>query len=167
VCFHAIGARGGVDRREAALTVTKPGIAMLEKTLADALRGLFLAGRGSVSVVDRQAVQLLRNARDLVRRGWTQHAEGRDAHGAAVEPCHPTATSWSLLGALVAAVEELPDSGEELLLLRLADALDSLALFVDSDSLADWNDDPRRTQGDVIAVLETAAEVAAPRHLDA
>ena len=117
--------------------------------------------------MNTRAVQLLRSARDLVRRGWTQHAEGRDAHGAAVEPWHPTATSWSLLGALVAALEEQTNGGKELPLVQLADALDALALFVDSDSLADWNDDPRRAQGDVIAVLDTAADAAAPRHLDA
>jgi hypothetical protein len=116
--------------------------------------------------VDTQAIQLLGNARDLVRRGWTQHAEGRDAHGAEVEPWNATATSWSLLGALVAALDRT-DGGQELPLVQLADALDALALFVDSDSLADWNDDPGRTQADVIAVLETAADAAAPRHLDA
>ncbi len=107
--------------------------------------------------MDTQAVQLLRSACDFVQRGWTQHAEGRDAHEAAVEPWHPTATSWSLLGALVAALEVQTDGGTELPLVQLADALDALALFVDSDSLADWNDDPRRTQGDVIAVLDKAA----------
>ena len=73
--------------------------------------------------MDRRAVQLLRSARDLVRRGWTQHAEGRDAHGAAVEPWHPTATSWSLLGALVAALEVQTDGGKELPLVQLADEL--------------------------------------------
>ena len=117
--------------------------------------------------MDTQAIELLRSARDLVRRGWTQQAEGRDAQGTAVEPWQPTATSWSLLGALVAALEEQTDGRKELPLVQLADALDALALFVDSDSLADWNDDPRRTQGDVIAVLDTAADAAAPRHLDA
>jgi hypothetical protein len=116
--------------------------------------------------VDTQAVQLLQSARDLVRRGWTQRAEGRDAQGAAVEPWHAMATSWSLLGALVAALDRT-DGEHELPLVQLADALDALALFVDSDSLTDWNDDPRRTQGDVIAVLETAMDAAAPRHLDA
>lgn len=116
--------------------------------------------------MDTAAVQLLCSARDLVRRGWTQHAEGRDAHGAAVEPCDPTVTSWSLLGALVVALEQ-QDGRDELLLVELADALDALALYVDSDSLADWNDDPRRTQSDVIAVLDAATDAASARHLDA
>jgi hypothetical protein len=116
--------------------------------------------------VDTRAVELLRRASDLIRRGWTQHAESRDAAGAEVEPWQSTATCWSLLGALVAALEEQTDGGD-LPLQQLADALDALALFVDSDSLADWNDDPRRTRDDVIVVLGAAAEAAAPRHLDA
>lgn len=116
--------------------------------------------------MDTRAVELLRRASDLIRRGWTQHAESRDPAGAEVEPWQSTATCWSLLGALVAALEDVTDGGD-LPLAQLADALDALALFVDSDSLADWNDDPRRTQKDVIGVLGAAADAAAPRHLDA
>ena len=114
-----------------------------------------------------RAVELLRCASDLIRRGWTQHAESRDAAGDAVDPWQPAATCWSLLGALVAALEEQTDNGNDLPLQELADALDALALFVDSDSLADWNDDPRRTEVDVIRVLDAAAEAAVPRRLDA
>jgi hypothetical protein len=117
--------------------------------------------------VDTRAVELLRRASDLIRRGWTQHAESRDIAGAAVDPWQRAAICWSLLGALVAALEEQSDRGVDLALGQLADALDALALFVDSDSLADWNDDPRRTQDDVIGVLEAAVDAAVPRRLDA
>jgi hypothetical protein len=117
--------------------------------------------------VDTRAVELLRRASDLIRRGWTQHAESRDIAGAAVDPWQPAATCWSLLGALVAALEDETNDGDDLPLQQLADALDALALFVDSDSLADWTDDPRRTQDDVLGVLGAAAEAAVPRHLDA
>jgi hypothetical protein len=110
--------------------------------------------------VDTRAVELLRHASDLIRRGWTQRAESRDAGGDAVDPWQPTATCWSLLGALVAALEEQADSGHDLPLQELADALDALALFVDADSLADWNDDSARTHDDVMRVLNAAAEAA-------
>src|ERR1051326_388108 len=40
---------------------------------------------------DTRAVELLRCASDLIRRGWTQHAESRDAAGAAVDPWQPSA----------------------------------------------------------------------------
>ena len=117
--------------------------------------------------MDSRAVELLRRASDLIRRGWTQHAESRDAGGDAVDPWQPAATCWSLLGALVAALEEQTDNGDDLPLHELADALDALALFVDADSLAEWNDDPRRTRDDVTGALDSAAEAAAPRRLDA
>ena len=117
--------------------------------------------------MDTRAVELLRHASDLIRRGWTQHAESRDAAGDAVDPWQPTAICWSLLGALVAALEEQADSGNDLPLQELADALDALALFVDADSLADWNDDSARTHDDVMRALEAAAEAAVPRRLDA
>jgi hypothetical protein len=117
--------------------------------------------------VDTRAVELLRRASDLIRRGWTHDAESRDSAGVEVEPWQSTATCWSLLGALVGALEEQTNRSEDLPLDQLANALDALALFVDSDSLADWNDDPRRTQADVVAVLEAAAVAAVPRHLDA
>ena len=70
-------------------------------------------------------------------------------------------------GVTVAALEEETDRGDDLPLAELADALDALALFVDSDSLADWNDDVGRTQADVLGVLGAAAEAAVPRRLDA
>jgi hypothetical protein len=117
--------------------------------------------------VDTRSVELLRRASDLIRRGWTQHAESRDAAGDAVDPWAASATCWSLLGGLVAALEEETDRGDDLPLHELADALDALALFVDSDSLADWNDDPRRTRDDVLDVLGAAAEAAVPRRMDA
>jgi hypothetical protein len=117
--------------------------------------------------VDTRAIELLRRASDLIGRGWTQRAESRDSAGDAVDPWQPSATCWSLLGALVAALEEETDRGDDLPLAELADALDALALFVDSDSLADWNNDPRRTQDDVIGALGAAAEAAVPRRLDA
>ncbi|MFL5910727.1 MAG: hypothetical protein ACJ768_09205 [Gaiellaceae bacterium] len=117
--------------------------------------------------MDTRAVELLRRASDLIGHGWTQHAESRDAAGGAVDPWQPSATCWSLLGALVAALEEQTDRGDDLPLAQLADALDALALFVDSDSLADWNDDPQRSQDEVIGVLSAAAEAAVPRRLDA
>ena len=117
--------------------------------------------------METRAVELLRRASDLIGRGWTQHAESRDAGGDAVDPWQPTAICWSLLGALVAALDEQTDNGDDLPLHELADALDALALFVDSDSLAEWNDDPKRTQDDVTGALDAAAEAAVPRRLDA
>lgn len=48
---------------------------------------------------------LLLQARKLIGQGWTQHADARDCEEQAVEPWSPHAVAWSLLGALVAALE--------------------------------------------------------------
>jgi hypothetical protein len=113
--------------------------------------------------VDRGSVELLQRARDLVRKGWSQRADARSAEGVEVRPWHETAVAWSLLGALVAALEERADDGRDLPLDDLAAALNELARRIDDDSLTNWNDEPARTQDDVINMLEAAATSAAAK----
>lgn len=110
--------------------------------------------------VDTQAVDLLLRACDLVRSGWSQHADARSADGVEVQPWDAAASAWSLLGALVAALEYESDHGRELPLEELAAALDELADFIDEDSLTGWNDRPWRTQEEVAAALGAAATAA-------
>jgi hypothetical protein len=114
-------------------------------------------------VVDRGSVELLQRACDLVRGGWSQHADARSAEGVEVQPWHETAAAWSLLGALVAALEEQTDHGHDLPLDDLAAALNELAGLVDDDSLTNWNDKPTRTHDDVINTLQAAASAAAAK----
>jgi hypothetical protein len=45
----------------------------------------------------------------------------------------------------------------------LAAALEELATLIDDDSLTNWNDEPSRTQDDVIVTLEAAATSAASK----
>jgi hypothetical protein len=116
--------------------------------------------------MDPRAVDLLRRAQHLVCDGWSQHADARAADGSVVQPWQDTAVAWSLLGALVAALEEQVDHGGELPLDGLAAALHELANVVDDDSLAGWNDEPSRTQAGVAAVLSAAANAAAGKLAD-
>jgi len=105
---------------------------------------------------------MLAHAHDLISSAWTQHADARNAAGDPVEPWHPDAVSWSLLGALVASYERLVwAEGEGAALAELANACVVLADVVDSGSLPAWNDAPGRSRADVLAVLDAAA--AAPR----
>src|ERR1041385_1652270 len=106
------------------------------------------------------AVALLRRARELIGSGWTQGADARAADGTPLDPWSDEATAWSLLGALVAALEEGEAHDPALPLTELALALDALAGFVDDDSLARWNDAPERTLGQVEAALAAAAAEA-------
>lgn len=116
-------------------------------------------------MVDVRAVDMLFRARDLVWSGWTQNADARAADGAECRPWQDAAVEWSLLGAIVAALEEQCDRGDDLPLDGLADALHELARFVDQDSLSGWNDEPFRTQDEVAGALGRAGELAARKAL--
>jgi hypothetical protein len=106
------------------------------------------------------ACGLLRRAAELVAGGWTQGADARTADGAPIEPWSDEAAAWSLLGALVAALEEGEIHEQPLPLTELAVALAALAEFVDDDSLVRWNDAPERTAAQVEAALAAAATAA-------
>ena len=113
--------------------------------------------------MDHGSVELLRRACDLVRSGWSQHAVARSAEGVEVQPWQDAAAAWSLLGALVAALEGRADHGRDLPLEQLAAALNELAERIDDDSLTNWNDEPARTHDDVTNTLEAAAASAAAK----
>jgi len=108
-------------------------------------------------MTDSRGLQLLQDARRLVAKSWCHGADARDAQGAEVEPWDDDAASWSLLGAMVAVLERDASRGGELPLAALGSALYALADLIETDSLADWNDDPRQTQDNVVAVLDRAA----------
>jgi hypothetical protein len=120
--------------------------------------------RGDTPEVDVDPSDLLRDAQQLVERGWTQHADSRSADGDEVEPWSPNAQSWSLLGAIVAASERLTQMNQrDLPLEQLEVALDELAKLVDNDSLAAWNDESARTQREVVETLAAAGRSASLR----
>jgi hypothetical protein len=111
--------------------------------------------------MDADSGELLRDAQHLVERGWTQHADSRSASGAEVDPWAPTAASWSLLGAVVAAAEQYAQRHQrDVPLEQLAGALHELAKLIDDDSLAAWNDASGRTQQEVVETLAAARQAA-------
>jgi hypothetical protein len=102
---------------------------------------------------------LLVEAARLVERGWTQGADARGADGAELDPWDGRATSWSILGAIVAVLEAEARECGEVPLEELAAALYALAELVDTDSLQAWNDASERTQREVAAALRRAEAV--------
>jgi len=64
--------------------------------------------------------------------------------------------SWSLLGAIVATLESEARHSNEIPLKELTAALHALAAIIEVDSLAAWNDDPGRTQHEVLKTLAAA-----------
>src|SRR5262249_26235415 len=118
---------------------------------------LGLCVRGRSAGMTATGLQLLREARALVAEAWCRGAEARDAAGSKVSPWDDRAASWSVLGAIVAVLEREASRDRELPVPELAPALFTLAKLVDSDSLIEWNDRPRQTQGNVVAVFDRAA----------
>jgi hypothetical protein len=105
---------------------------------------------------------LLSEARFLIERGWTQGADARSRNGTPVKPWASKAAAWSLLGALVACVEKRAEVSEADAVGSLASACVALAGILEVDSLDAWNDDPRRTQAEVVGALQRAAESPSP-----
>jgi hypothetical protein len=99
----------------------------------------------------------LQDARNLVAESWCHGADARDVNGFEVDPWEDDAASWSLLGAVVAVLEREASLAGELPLDDLGAALYALADLIETDSLVDWNDDPRQTQDNVLDVLDQAA----------
>ena len=104
------------------------------------------------------AAEILRRAHDLVAFGWCQRADATDAERNPVEPWSARACRWSLLGALAAALgpprEIMPESLA--LIAELRRALVAVSELITDSSLQHWNDQPRREQTHVVAVLAAA-----------
>jgi hypothetical protein len=112
------------------------------------------------------AAEILRRAHSLVEFGWCQGADATDAADQPVDPFSANACHWSLLGALVAALdtpERNPESPELIAALRLA--LVAISDLIPDWSLQHWNDHPARTQAGVIDTLARAQDrIGAPAH---
>jgi hypothetical protein len=100
--------------------------------------------------------QLLRNAHELVERGWCQGAEARDTDGVATGVSAVDAASWSLLGALQAGTVSDPTTEIQ----DIGNAVAALAEVILDPSLANWNDSETRTKLEVLKVLEDAEVLA-------
>lgn len=101
------------------------------------------------------AAAILAKAAQRIREGWCQGADAVDAVGNRVQPWSEDVAAWSLLGALVAALDG-PDAvgAGNLPQGALGTAMLALGELIEERSLAGWNDAPSRTQQDAIDVLE-------------
>ena len=79
---------------------------------------------------------------------WTQGAEARDSSGKPVHPLNSAAVSFSITGALYAAV---PFDGTPEARRLLSEATEALCV---KQGIQKWNDDRKRVHQDVLAVLE-------------
>ena len=93
-------------------------------------------------------------AADIVERGWTQHAYARDDDEINCKIGSEKAVSWCLSGALLLTFDRLC---EDLPMFTWHLLSNYLGLSV---SIANWNDNPDRTQKDVVKLLREAAKRA-------
>ena len=96
-----------------------------------------------------------RSPASRLRVGWCQGALARDSRGRAVFPRQSVAASWSLSGAIAASLDcGTPEwTAYFKRLSRVLGAPCGSARW-----LAEWNDDPSRTQADVVAAAAAAEE---------
>ena len=96
-----------------------------------------------------------RSPASRLRIGWCQGALARDHWGRAVFPRESIAVSWSLLGAFAASFDAGTPEWTAYFkrLSRVLGAPSGSARW-----LAEWNDDPTRTQAEVVAAAVAAEE---------
>jgi hypothetical protein len=106
------------------------------------------------TAIDTQAV--LVGGAALLREGWCQGADARDANGDAVPGWAVEAESWSLLGALLGSQGPGAAAAQQVPVQSLAAAAATLGRVTDSYSLKTWNDAEGRTHADVLAAIDRA-----------
>jgi hypothetical protein len=91
--------------------------------------------------------------RVMLERGWTQNACARDAAGNEVDELSMKAVSFDALGALTRAGRDAPREA-------VHDAIARLRAGIGFATLGAWNDEPGRTQAEVLALVDRAISSA-------
>lgn len=104
--------------------------------------------------LSRSAADILAAAAALVERGWSQHAAFRDANG---EPCDAkAAVAWCMTAAIYhrdyGTDDPLPHYAAERFVRRVL----GFDAKPEKESSVGWNDEPGRTQQEVVSVLRRA-----------
>lgn len=110
-------------------------------------------------------VEFLELCRCRIKMGWTQNCLARNEAGNAVSFNHSDATCWCIMGAMAFEayptgllnddVSAIPDNSV------ILKAEKALAKAIGTDKFAEWNDDLRRSQSEVIEALKKAKYIAA------
>ena len=99
--------------------------------------------------------KILNAAADLLDRpgAWCQEAYARDADGYSTHPLADKAVSWCPIGAITRVAEESDVQDYHEAQARLTTTVQRR-----HQNISHWNDDPNRTQSEVVAMLRRAAE---------
>jgi hypothetical protein len=110
------------------------------------------------------AAAMLQEARGLLIKGWSRGAQARDSQGRVVLPWSDDASSWSLLGALLATwqVHDMDDAdfvAHRADARALGDATQALGEATGTAALDQWNDAEGRKLGEVVAAVDSALAI--------
>ena len=96
--------------------------------------------------------EVLRAVRAKIASGWSQDVNARDRSGNEVSLTSEEATAWTLCTAFALAGKDgIPMN-------HLHGAIRAIAEVTEMDSIEDWNNDPSRTQQEVLNALDDAIE---------
>ena len=118
-----------------------------------------------VQAAVQPAAAMLQEARGRLLKGWSRGAQARDPQGRVVLPWSDDATSWSLLGALLAAwnrqdgAEEADFVAHRADALGLGEAMQALSKATGTSALDRWNDLDGRNHTEVLGAVDLAIAV--------
>lgn len=119
-------------------------------------------------------INALRQIRATVAQGWTKGTNAVDHGGETVYSNSAQAVAWCLLGAIARTTDYTEDTVHDELADELIDAVraaidrlpTSTPEVIETRQITTWNDDPERTQDEVLALLDgmiAEAEATASR----
>lgn len=106
------------------------------------------------------SLEIVEGAMEKIRQGWNQRALARDENGGIVSFNSPQACSHCLMGALMCVAYPTPEASNVLSTdANLEKAERAVMLAIQTKQMATWNDQPHRTQADVLDALEEAKQI--------
>jgi hypothetical protein len=126
---------------------------------------LFREERSAMALAAVQpAAAMLQEARGLLLKGWSRGAQARDPQGQVVLPWSDDASSWSLLGALLATwqVHDMADAdfvAHRADAVALGHATQALGEATGTAALDQWNDAEGRSLLEVVAAVDGALAI--------
>ncbi len=109
-----------------------------------------------------QTAELLRQMRATITEGWTQGCSARNRQGNPVVPSSPEASQWCLIGSITAGCTEQHTLGSNLTLRQ--NIYQIMVKMLENRNESEWldryNDNPLRTQAEVLELLDEAITVA-------
>lgn len=104
----------------------------------------------------KETLSLLRKAERRIKKGWTQRTYARDKEGVTIRSDSKHAVQFCLLGSIN---EETRTNKDDTVIAAKEAIMHVQPAIVSDDGLHYWNDDPFRTQEQVLDTLHKAVNL--------